>query len=349
MIKEDKLKFITRKDYMEYLKKYSENELKEKNQNYILEKEEIQMHKEKLAKIDKKHDKMLKVILGRKREMIDFLNQFLKVKKSIDEDEIEIYATEFITCQYKNKYSDIIYKLEKEPIYFLIEHQSTVDNRMIERIGTYVQEIMRKEEKRGLYPIVVPIVIYTGEQRWKAKTNFLDKQYVSEEYDKYRINLCYNLITIQDYTFEELLRNKTLFSSFMMIEKCRNKQELITRVNQIIRIRNKDEKDQQMLSEIVEYIIAPYVGKGIANEMLKKINEKEEVAMSPLTKMFLDLEIKSERKGEERGEKKGELKGIKETIRKTAQKMLEKNIKIQDIEEITGLTREEIEKLEECM
>ncbi len=29
--------------------------------------------------------------------------------------------------------------------------------------------------------------------------------------------------------------------------------------------------------------------------------------------------------------------------------MLEKNIKIQDIEEITGLTREEIEKLEECM
>ena len=79
----------------------------------------------------------------------------------------------------------------------------------------------------------------------------------------------------------------------MMIEKCRNKQELITRVNQIIRIRNKDEKDQQMLSEIVEYIIAPYVGKGIANEMLKKINEKEEVAMSPLTKMFLDLEIKS--------------------------------------------------------
>lgn len=63
--------------------------------------------------------------------------------------------------------------------------------------------------------------------------------------------------------------------------------------------------------------------------------------MSPLTRMFLDLEIKSERKGE--------LKGIKETIRKTAQKMLQKNMEIQDIQEITGLTKEEIEKLEKCM
>lgn len=59
--------------------------------------------------------------------------------------------------------------------------------------------------------------------------------------------------------------------------------------------------------------------------------------MSPLTRMFLDLEIKSERKGESKG------------IKRTAQKMLEKNMKIQDIEEITGLTKEEIEKLEKCM
>lgn len=337
MIEEDKLKFITRKDYIEYIKKYSEKGLKEESQNYILEKEEIQTHKEKLGKIDKKHDKMLKVILGRKREMIDFLNQFLKVKKSIDEDEIEVYSTEFITCQYKNKYSDIIYKLEKEPIYFLIEHQSTVDNRMIERIGIYIQEIMRKEEKRGLYPIVVPIVIYTGEQKWNAKTNFLDKQYVSKEYDKYRINLYYNLITIQDYTFEELLEKKSLFSTFMIIEKCKTKDELMIRLNEVIRVMDKNEENEKVLSEMIKHIITPYIGEKIANTMLKEINKKEEIAMSPLTKMFFDLERKSE------------LKGIKETIRKTAQKMLEKNIKIQDIEEITGLTKEEIEKLEKCM
>lgn len=345
MIKEDKLKFITRKDYVEYIKRYSKNVVKEEIPDYSLETEKIQYKKEKLEKIDKKHDKMIKIILGRKREVINFLNHFLQVKKLIQENEIEPYSTEFITRQYKNKYSDIIYQLKKEPIYFLIEHQSTVDNRMIERIGMYVQEIMRKEEKDGLYPIVIPIVIYTGEQKWKAKTNFLDKQYTSGEYDKYRINFWYNLITIQDYTFEELLEKKSLFSTFMIIEKCKTKEELITRINQVIKTVDNNEENKQILSEIIKYIIAPYVGENEANKMLKEINKKEEVAMSPLTRMFLDLEIKSERKGE----KKGELKGIKETIRKTAQKMLQKNMEIQDIQEITGLTKEEIEKLEKCM
>ncbi len=331
------MEFITKKDYIKYIREHIEAIEREKSKAYIFEKEDIRGKKEKLERIDKKHDKMLKVILGRKKEMLYFLSQFLRVKKSIREDEIEVCSTEFITWQYKNKYSDIIYKLKKEPIYFLIEHQSTVDNNMIERIGIYVQEIMRKEEKNGLYPIVVPIVIYTGEQKWKAKTNFFDKQYSSEAYDKYKINLWYNLITIQDYTFEELLKKKTLFSSFMIIEKCKNKKELITRINQVIKTVNKDEENKQVLSEIVKYIIAPYVGEEITDKMLKEINEKEEVAMSPLTKMFFDLEIKSEKKGERHG------------LRKTAQKMLEKKIKIQDIEEITGLTREEIEKLEKCM
>ena len=55
--------------------------------------------------------------------------------------------------------------------------------------------------------------------------------------------------------------------------------------------------------------------------------------MSPLTKMLFDLEIKGERKG----------------IIKTAQKMLQKKMKMQDIEEITGLSKEEIKKLEKCV
>ena len=51
---------------------------------------------------------------------------------------------------------------------------------------------------------------------------------------------------------------------------------------------------------------------------------------------------RKERKyGEERGEKIGEIKKSKEI----AKKLLEKNISIEIIEETTGLTKEEIEKL----
>lgn len=85
---------------MEYIKKYSENAFKEESQDNVLEMGKIQINKERLEKIDKKHDKMIKIILGRKREVINFLNHFLKVKKLIQENEIEPYSTEFITWQY---------------------------------------------------------------------------------------------------------------------------------------------------------------------------------------------------------------------------------------------------------
>lgn len=67
--------------------------------------------------------------------------------------------------------------------------------------------------------------------------------------------------------------------------------------------------------------------------------------MSPVTKMLFDLELKSEKRGEIRGERRG----ITKTIKRTAEKMLQKNMKIQDIEEITGLTKEEIRKIEKCI
>ena len=63
--------------------------------------------------------------------------------------------------------------------------------------------------------------------------------------------------------------------------------------------------------------------------------------MSPVTKMLLDLELK--------GKESGIVEGVMKTINKTAQKMLKKNMNIKDIEEITGLSKEEIEKLQECV
>lgn len=53
---------------------------------------------------------------------------------------------------------------------------------MIERIGKYIEGIMIKVKSNNLlYPIVVPIVVYTGFQKWNAKTKFIEKQYRIKE------------------------------------------------------------------------------------------------------------------------------------------------------------------------
>lgn len=333
------MKWITRLDYLENFYQCSKTMLKETEEKYKLEvKEDKKYNKQKIEEIDKRHDKMFKTILNRKSEMANFLNNFLDLKETIKEEELVQCPTEVITKKYKGRYMDILYKFKQIPIYFLVEHQSTIDKEMLERMGIYVQEIMRKEKNYnyGLYPIVVPIVVYTGIQTWNAKTKFSEKQYQTKDYKKYQINWLYNLIAVQDFTFEELEEKKTLFSSFMMIEKCKNKTQLTSQVEKIIKMIDKEE-DKKVLAEIIENIIASQLGEETTNKMLQEIEKKEEISMSPLTKMLFDLELK------------GEKRGITETIRRTVQKMLQKNMQIQDIEEITGLTKEEIKKIEKCL
>ena len=76
---------------------------------------------------------------------------------------------------------------------------------------------------------------------------------------------------------------------------------------------------------------------------MTKINNKK------LKEVIVTVEQKLIEKGRKEGEKRGEEKGRKEGERKkaieTAKKMKEKGMDIQTIKEITGLSREKIEKL----
>ena len=119
------MKFITHEQYIKYLKNRDFIQLKEEGTEYKLQ--EKNYEEEKIKEIDKRHDKMFRNILSRKKEMAQFLNQFLVLSQKIKGEELIQCPTDFITKQYKNRYSDIVYRLKEKPVYFLVEHQSTID------------------------------------------------------------------------------------------------------------------------------------------------------------------------------------------------------------------------------
>lgn len=49
--------------------------------------------------------------------------------------------------RFEDRRSEIIYKLKEKPVYFLLEHQSTIDKNMPLRIWEYIGEIMRRENR----------------------------------------------------------------------------------------------------------------------------------------------------------------------------------------------------------
>ena len=144
----------------------------------LMEPEEIYTYN-----IDNEHDKLFKDLLSDKEETRKFINKFLKLPEPLKQNELELYNSSYITSEYKSKEADIVYKKKDEDIFFLIEHQSTVDISMPYRIKNYAVEILRTAIDKSKihqidyeYPLVVAIVLYTGDKKWNAKLKFEDMQ-----------------------------------------------------------------------------------------------------------------------------------------------------------------------------
>lgn len=90
--------------------------------------------------------------------------------------DIEKYSTEHINYRFQESESDIVYKMKNKEIFFLIEHQRTIDYNMPQRILGYELEII-KEATRGKkmtksnhkLPTITPIIIYTGNKKFISK------------------------------------------------------------------------------------------------------------------------------------------------------------------------------------
>ena len=62
----------------------------------------------------------------------------------------------------------------------------------------------------------------------------------------------------------------------MIMEKCRNQDELVEQIYKVIETIENPE-DKEVLSEVIYNIITPLVGANISDEMLEKINEKSKL------------------------------------------------------------------------
>ena len=115
--------------------------------------------------------------------------------------------------------------LSDTDIFFLIEHQTKKDPSMPWRMAEYSIEIMKSaidyseiKQKQYKIPVVLPIVLYTGKVKWDIKKDIRDAQEKIEEYEGLEFGK-YKIVDINDYTEEELLKEKTYLSKFMLIEK----------------------------------------------------------------------------------------------------------------------------------
>lgn len=308
--------------------------------------------------INNLHDKIFRKSLNNKNDTLRIINKLLKEndKMLLDDIEIEKYNSSYITNKLKNSEADIVYKVKDKEVFFLIEHQTKIDYSMPYRILKYEVDIIESflidkkyNRKNFKYPVVIPIVLYTGKRKWDANLDLRENQLKWNNNDGIEFSK-YNIIDVNDFDNEELLNEESFISKLMLIEKSKTEKELIENFNKIkLKMNNKNNiytQEQKELLIILMYgLLEKKVGKEKAN---KKINILKKEGGDSMLAVYDMIDRENERirlEGKREGKREGKKEGKKEGKIEVAKKLLNKEMTFKDIQEVTGLSIKVIENL----
>ena len=317
-----------------------EMSLNEETVEYVSEE-----HKQEIKTGDKIHDKIFKNVLQNKDEVTQFINKFGEYEVNIEE--LEIYNPNYITEKFEYKNADIVYKVRDKELYFLIEHQTKVDYSMAYRIFNYCLEIIRSvvENKKinriaYRYPRIVPIVLYTGNQKWNSSNSFAKLQEGESKSEIDSIEVKYKLVDVNQYETEELLKENTMFANAMILEKCKNNEEVIKALSSI----RKNIKKNKQLKELKRIVI--YLYENEEETTLKQIIKILEESESGENMSTIAERIAKELAEDKRAAR---IEGVLDAVRQIVERMIKMNFKDVTIKQVTGAQKSEIEKIRKEM
>ena len=320
---QDLEKYLKDPIFMQIVKKYAE--------------ESERFNKNK-SQIDKEHDKIIKRVFEKKKEAARFISKVLGIK--IKGKDLIAVKNSFVTTELKYREADIVYKIKGMNVVILIEHQTRVDYRMSYRILNYQVEIMRaneieKPKKEDKECLVIPIVLYTGKEKWTAKRyirEIQEKILGKGKIEKPELGTLgyYELVDIKDFNKEELLEDNGILSKILLLEKVRNTESLIKTVFEINKkIAKETDNEKTIVHDAMKIILIRKLGEKGTDLLMEKIVKEGSDYMLAAEEMVIEenRRIRAE----------GKLAGRIED----AKNMLKKKIDINIIEEVTGLKREQ--------
>ena len=238
--------------------------------------------------------------------------------------------------------ADIVYKMKDRDYFILIEHQSTIDEKMAYRILNYKVAIInsaidlkRMKDKDYKIPKVLAVVLYTGNKKWNSK----ELKDIEEKLENFiEPKGGYKLIDVNNFNREELIEDELITSKAMLIESSKGQEELYKNINDIIENQSKNkennEENWKQLEKILRYELTGSEDEKTINEFIETIR----TAKGGEETMMRAARIINKEK------RKIKAEGITEGIAMMARKLKNK-MSIEEIKELTGLSEEKIQSL----
>lgn len=310
-------------------------------------------------KLAKNYDAGYKELFSNKQNILWFMLKVINNPKlNFQLEDVEIVATESINKRWKNRKSDMVYKIRyKETYYCLtIEFQSSPCQDMLLRLYEYMLLIQKKYRLNEKVPVVIPIILYNGIRRWELQTQYQELIEHSNDFLEFAQKFDCIFVDIKDIPEETLVNASNVLAIAIYIDQVSNNQEKM--IERLLNLRGKTKLDEEQKQELAEWlynvILKPYhIPEEEINEIFKKSGlEVDDMFSSTALKIKQGIEEEKKKakasgikEGMKEGMKQGMKQGMKRAITAIAKQMLMDNMPIETIAKYTGLKPEEIEKL----
>ena len=162
-----------------------------------------------------------------------------------------------------------------------MEQQSTIDNAMVYRILKYnmaiLESAIEKEKLRQKdykLPTIYSFVIYTGNKKWSASNDLIDRQEKLAGC-KPRTFANFQLIDVNNYTKEDLLESDSLLTKMMLLEKAENYEELEDYLQLIVE-KKMDDSQKIFLQRLIKYVFNNKLKNQKLDKFIKELQLKQE-------------------------------------------------------------------------
>ncbi len=281
-----------------------------------------------------KHDTRYKKLFKNPILVEELLTSFVKEPfiKELDFSTLEKLDKSFVSDNFKNKESDMIYKIKFKDdyiyIFLLLEFQSSVDKKMPIRILRYICEFYEElqVDTGKKYPAVFPIMLYNGDAKWTAETNI--KDVIEDSITSHFIpDFSYYKICENEFSKETLYKIKNAVSAIFLIENSGSIEDLRNEFKKIVSL---IKEEQPEIIKLFRRWINNYLGYD------KEIN-RDITTIEEETEMFATVLEKHDKALLEKGLEQGKEQDIITAIKKGYNNTI--------IHDITEISMERIEQI----
>jgi predicted transposase/invertase (TIGR01784 family) len=175
------------------------------------------------------HDAYFKSLLGRRRLAVQFVRHYLpaEVTAQLDLRTLEQVKDSFVAESLREFFSDLIYRVRRRDgaevyVYLLLEHKSAPDKWAPLQLLGYEVKFWEQAKEAGAerLPLIIPVVLYHGRQRWNIAQNFqaLVEGAEREEWLQFIPRFKYHLCDLSQIADEEITGAAELQAGLLLMK-----------------------------------------------------------------------------------------------------------------------------------